>query len=228
MEKGRNETVRQLRSAFKQPDEIVVPVKTFAHASYRLAFMPERPKAILVIAPESNSTPDHWTWAWEKFARANDLAMIGVTMKDSDPNVIEGYADAKVESGQALFKAIGQLAADHPSLLGLKLLLWGFSAGGQFAYEMNAQFPEQVLGFVANKGGVYYTALCSQRARDNRGIIFVGERDEQFRVFMLLGIYGLNKRAGSNWELVIEKCGHSPGDSERISQKLFAELVNKL
>jgi len=39
------------------------------------------------------------------------------------------------------------------------------SAGGEFNYEFTAWMPERIVAFVANKGGVYYTALFQDVAR---------------------------------------------------------------
>jgi hypothetical protein len=46
------------------------------------------------------------------------------------------------------------------------------SAGGQFNYEFVAWRPERVLAFVVNKGGIYYSALLPQAARNVPGILF--------------------------------------------------------
>jgi hypothetical protein len=71
------------------------------------------------------------------------------------------------------------------------------SAGGQFNYEFVAWKPERVLAFVVNKGGIYYSALLSQAARNIPGILFVGGKDLEFRTNTITGLFAVNRRGGS-------------------------------
>jgi len=70
------------------------------------------------------------------------------------------------------------------------------SAGGEFNYEFTAWMPERIVAFVANKGGVYYTALFQDVARSVLALLFVGKNDLIFRTVTLTGLFALNRRAG--------------------------------
>ena len=115
----------------------------------------------------------------------------------------------------------------HPLTPLLAPPLWGFSAGGQFNYEMNAAFPERIGAFVVNKGGIYYTALCSERARRNPGLFFIGMKDDQWRQDIVKGLVQVNRRGGADWQFVAEDCAHEEHDSEAVSQAWFEKLLKE-
>src|SRR6185436_10338715 len=105
------------------------------------------------------------------------------------------------------------------------LVLWGMSAGGEFNYEFAAWKPERVLGFVANKGGIYYTALAPEAARNVPGILFTGGNDLEFRTNTINGLFAVNRRAGAVWALAEEPgVGHVIGRSRDMSVMFFEDL----
>lgn len=210
--------------------DISIPVEKLRYAKFRFA-LPEglkQPRAILVLTPGSNDDGRPMVeWEeWKKFSLREDLAMIGCFFQDKDPSAMEGYARASEESGGALLWAIREIQDQLKlPLEHIPLLLWGFSAGGQFNYEMNASFPERVGAFVVNKGGIYYTALCSTPARTNPGLFFIGSKDAKFRQEIVTGLVGLNGRAGSNWLLVTEDCAHEIHQSVELSKRFFTKVL---
>src|SRR5882672_10020734 len=121
-------------------------------------------KALIVITPGSGDDGRYklWTDPWKKFVVNHNCGIIGVRFTDVHPKVDEDYIDAKNGSGRALLEAVDWFQDklgkdDYPPL---PLLLWGFSAGGEFNYEMACWAPKRVAAFVVNKGGIYYSGLA--------------------------------------------------------------------
>jgi hypothetical protein len=78
-----------------------------------------------------------------------------------------------LNDGRALLDALRAFSerSNHPELVNAPLLLWGFSAGGEFNYEFTAWKPERVVAFVVNKGGIYFSALLPAAARRVPGLL---------------------------------------------------------
>jgi len=140
---------------------------------------------------------------------------------------IEKYIDAKDGSGEALLKSITMLAgiAHHPELSASPLLLWRFSAGGEFNYEFACWKPERVIAFVVNKGGVYYSALAPAATRATPGLLFTGEKDLETRTNIIKGIFDMNRRFGAVWAY-----GNEPGMKHELgkSKQLAAQFFNTI
>lgn len=186
------------------------------------------PKAILVLVPPSNSdgrgmikSPE-----WIKYATENNLLLCGCYFEDEQPAGIEVYCDMLSGSGDALIEAI----TTYGHIIGVfldetPLLLWGFSAGGQFNYEFTCMYPKKVKAFVVNKGGIYYTALASTDTRRVAGLFILGDADSWWRKDIVRGIYSVNKHWGANWELCSEAMGHSEGRSAELGRTFFAKIL---
>jgi hypothetical protein len=100
------------------------------------------------------------------------------------------------------------------------------SAGGQFNYEFVAWKPERVIAFVVNKGGIYYSALLSQAARNVPGILFVGGKDLEFRTNTIVGLFAVNRRGGALWALAEEPgAAHIVGRSRDVALLLFEDVL---
>src|SRR5262249_47948701 len=161
-------------------------------------------------------------------ATKHNLALVGCrfTDKPHEQSFIEEYVDAPRGTGQALLNALKTFAArsKHPELAEAPLLLWGMSAGGQFNYEFVPWKPERVIAFVVNKGGIYYTALTSQAARNVPGMLFVGGKDMEFRTNTITGLFAVNRRAGALWALADEpSVGHVVGRSIDVAKVFFED-----
>jgi hypothetical protein len=105
--------------------------------------------------------------------------------------------------------------------------MWGMSAGGQFNWELVAWKPERVVGFVVNKGGVYYSALLSKASRQVPGILFTGGKDLEFRTNTINGLFAVNRRGGALWALAEEpSAGHVVGKSRDVAMILFEDLLS--
>ena len=83
-----------------------------------------------------------------------------------------------------------------------------------------------MLGFVVNKGGIYYTALTSATARQVPGIFFTGEKDLEYRSDIVKGIFAANRRFGALWTIAIEPgAGHEVGQTKKLAILYFDELI---
>ena len=215
-------------------DVSLSPGANFAQASFRMWLppQPKRVRAITVLIPGSNEDGRSLVAdpAWRAFAVRTETALLACHFSDRPhPHpFIEEYTDVARGSGAALLQAITQLsaAAKHPELARAPLLLWGFSAGGQFNYEFAAWKPERVVAFVVNKGGVYFSALTPAAARAVPGLLFVGEHDLASRRQVLEGLFALNRRAGASWALVRERGrAHELGQSPELSRLFFEDVL---
>ncbi len=212
------------------------PGPNFAVAAFRW-WHPADAKALLgvaVLVPGSNDdgraqVEDPF---WQDFARRHSLALVGCWFRDPphENMNIESYARAPDGSGRALLDAVDRLArtAAHPEAATAPLLLWGFSAGGQFNYEFVCWQPARVAAFVVNKGGYYFTHLAPAGPRAVPGIFFVGGKDEAFRIQSIQGIFAVNHQAGAVWKLIVEPdAGHEPGRSRELAAEFFAEVISR-
>jgi pimeloyl-ACP methyl ester carboxylesterase len=224
--------------------------KNYDKAEFRL-WIPDKPKTlrgILVLVQGSNTDVRSWVQAsgwkeflqfvklnasesfWHDLAQRNGFGLLGCNFTDKphEDMFIEEYANVRKGSGQALLKALKEFAtlSGHTEVADAPLALWGISAGGQFNYEFTCWRPDRVIAFVLNKGGIYYTALASQAARMVPGILFIGEKDSQFRNDVINGIFTMNRRAGAHWALVVEPGAvHEIGKSLELSEVYFDEVI---
>src|ERR1041384_3630282 len=199
-------------------DIAVPPGTNYDKAEFRLWYpaSPAPVQAALVLVPGSNGDgrPMADDPFWQDFAARHQLALVArrFTDKTHHPAFIEHYFNVSQGSGQALVDALAGLAerAHHAELASVPLLLWGMSAGGEFNYEFVAWKPERVAAFVVNKGNVYYTGLASEAARRVPGLLFTGEKDLEYRIQAVTGLFGINRRAGALWALTQEPgVGHA-------------------
>jgi len=189
-------------------------------------------RALRILVPGSNGdgrgqVDDSF---WQTFAAKRGLALVGCrfTDKQHDQMFIEHYVDVSKGSGQAFLDALTSLAkkSGHAEVATAPLLLWGMSAGGEFNYEFTAWKPERVVAFVVNKGNVYYTALAPAAARRVPGVLFTGEKDLDFRIDAISGLFAINRRAGALWAYAQEPgVGHEVAHSRAFAAVFFDEML---
>jgi poly(3-hydroxybutyrate) depolymerase len=215
-------------------EETVPPGANFDKAEFRLWLPPAGAplQATLVLVPGSNGDgrPMADDPVWQAFATRHNLAIVACRFTDRphEQGFIEEYVNVSKGSGQALVDAIDRFAAraKHPELSTAPFLMWGMSAGGQFNYEFVAWKPERVAAFVVNKGGIYYTALAPRGARQVPGILFVGEKDLEFRTNTIVGLFAVNRRAGALWALAEEPgVAHVVGRSRDMALIFFEDVL---
>ncbi len=216
-------------------DEAAAPADNYDKAEFRFWYPIDAGflMGVIVLVPGLNSDgrPAVADSVWQAFATRHQLALVGChfTDKPHDQDFIEEYANAAHGSGQALVDALIAFAARsrHHELTGAPLFLWGMSAGGEFNYEFVAWKPERVAAFVANKGGIYYSALVRRAARDVPGILFVGGQDLESRTKTIVGLFTLNRRAGALWALAEEPgVAHIVGRSRDMALIFFEDVLD--
>jgi dienelactone hydrolase len=211
-------------------DEAALPGNNYDKAEFRLWYADDAGplQGVVILVPGSNG--DGRAMAedpgWQAFAVRHRLALMGCRFTDK-PHVqsfIEQYIDVTKGTGQALLDALATFArrSQHSELAGAPLLLWGMSASGEFNYEFVAWKPERVIAFVVNKGGIYYSALLSQAARNVPGVLFVGGKDVEFRTNAIVGLFAVNRRSGALWALAEEpSAAHIVGRSLEMATMFF-------
>ncbi|HUQ87242.1 MAG TPA: hypothetical protein VM096_06765 [Vicinamibacterales bacterium] len=215
-------------------DETIAPGANYDKAEFRLWVPPDvaRVRAVLVLVPGSNGDgrPMAEDAFWQTFASKHRLAIVACrfTDKPHDQSFLEDYVKMNGGSGQALLDAISSLAnkSKHPEIATAPFLMWGMSAGGQVDYEFAAWKPERVIAFVVNKGGVYYSALVPKAARGVPALLFVGDKDLEFRVNTIAGLFAVNRRAGALWAYVVEPdTAHAVGRSRDLGAMFFEDVL---
>lgn len=189
-------------------------------------------KGILVLTPGINRDGREAVLdtVWQKFATKHNLIIVASHFKNYESNNNLRYRDASKGSGDILLKSIEEYSQEisNISINELPLLLYGFSAGGQYNYEFASWKPEKVISFVVNKGGYYDTAVTSIETQKVPGIFFIGEDDLYYRNNLILGIYSANRSQGANWTLINEKdTKHSPKNSKELSISFFESIMAK-
>lgn len=216
-------------------EESVPPGNNYDKAEFKLWLPPGIPqvRAIAVLVPGSNGDGRGQVddTVWQSFATAQRLALVGVRLTDKphDQSFIEHYVNVSAGSGQAFLDALATFArkSQHPELANAPLLLWGMSAGGEFNYEFANWKPERVIGFVVNKGGIYYTALASRAARNVPALLFIGGKDLDSRVQTITGLFALNRRGAALWALTNEpSAAHVVGRSRDLALLFYEDLLN--
>jgi poly(3-hydroxybutyrate) depolymerase len=215
-------------------DEAIPPGQNYDKAEFRL-WVPSgvaRVRAVLVLVPGSNGDgrPQAEDPFWQAFASKHKLAIVACrfTDKPHDQSFLEDYVKVSDGSGQALLDAVTSLAkkSNHAEIATAPFLMWGMSAGGQIDYEFAAWKPERVIAFVVNKGGVYYSALVSRAARNVPALLFVGEKDLDFRINTIQGLFAVNRRGGALWAYVVEPdTAHAVGRSRDLGAIFFEDVL---
>lgn len=206
----------------------------FEIAAFRL-WMPTQKTPIhgvLVLVPGSNSDGrrDCEDSDWHNFAIKYNFAVMACYFKDYEHinPAAEYYSNARNGSGQALLEALDRFSilSGHTEIKVAPLLFYGHSAGGQFNYEFACWKPERTIAFVVGKGGIYYTALASEKTRSVPGIFFTGENDYIFRNYIIEGIFSINRRFGAIWTYAKEpRAHHEVGTTRILAEKYFDEIV---
>lgn len=202
----------------------------FKTAKFRLWYDKDSaPRAIITVTPGSGGDGRVEIGRWKKFASSQKCAVLGVYLTDVDAKIDEDYIDAKHGSGRALLAALCEFDTHLGiPLKNLPLLMWGFSAGGEFNYEFACYRPDRVGAFVVNKGGIYYTALAPAATRQVPSMWFIGGRDMIYRKAGIHGIYTMNRAVGAtDWALDLDPgADHEIGDSVDLSAKFFRKVLD--
>jgi pimeloyl-ACP methyl ester carboxylesterase len=122
----------------------------------------------------------------------------------------EDYVDASGGSGDALLEALASFAQQSgtPGLARVPLLLYGHSAGAQFAFNFALWKPDRVLGIVCIKSGPLSRERVTQAPRFP-ALFIVGEHDEPGRVREVAKAYAIGRSRAAPWCLALQpNAGH--------------------
>jgi hypothetical protein len=217
-----------------QPVHITPGAKdNFSVASFYLR-VPEKvkkPRYILVLLPGINGEGRGLLnkKQWLTFAEETDAAMLACTFKKEKGKSFgkhNHYAAAQCGSGAALESAIEQFDkqdARH-ALKGLPLLIYGHSAGGQFAYGFSCHNPKRMIGFAAIKGGYYFPEPIDG-TYGVPGLVVSGRKDLQRRRTAIDRLFALHRAKQAPWCWLEDKGGHGAGESFGFVIEYFRELL---
>lgn len=215
-------------------DEAAPPGTSYDKAEFRFWYPDDGGplRALVILVPGSNGDGRAQVDepVWREFATRLQLGLVGCrfTDKQHDRMFIEEYVDVSKGTGPALLNALTAFASrsGRAEVASAPLLLWGMSAGGEFNYEFVAWKPERVLAFVVNKGNVYYTALAPEAARRVPGLLFTGEKDLEYRIAAVNGLFAINRRAGALWAIAQEPgVAHAVARSRDLALILFEDML---
>jgi len=163
---------------------------------------------------------------WQAIAKELGFGLIGCFFQDKDLKSAD-YCLADDGSGQTLVNAINEFGKEHKvNVKQSKLLLWGYSAGGQFNFNFARWKPNRVLGFIVNKGAHYYHRQVRKPTRAIPAIFFLGEQDTPERIENIREVFAENRNKGAKWALCEEpKCAHGICESERVSYEFFKAVT---
>lgn len=198
--------------------------------SLRIPENVRKPGYILVLVPGYNEDGIGFlkNRQWLKFACQTGGAIVACTFKAMDENKGPSvhYAAARHGSGAALESAIEQLDVKNSlySLKDLPLLIYGFSAGGQFAYGFSCHNPERMIGFAAVKGGYYFREPMN-KTWEVPGLIISGREDSERRKTEIRNLFELSRAKGSPWCWMEDNSGHEEARVLSVVIPYFRELL---
>lgn len=208
----------------------------FTHAEFHL-LVPrkvDQPRYILVLVPGFNGDGRRLLQhrQWGVFAETTGGAILACTFKalpEQTPEEISNYvhyAAAQHGSGAALENAIEQLDAldTAHSFKGLPLLVYGHSAGGQFAYGFSCHNPNRMVGFAAAKGGYYYPEPVAG-TYEVPGLVISGEQDLARRRKEIRALFESHRRHGAPWCWMEDAEGHGTARTLDVIIPYFRELL---
>ncbi len=168
---------------------------------------------------------------WSRFAEDTDAAIVAGTFRAMDPKKpgFVHYAAAQQGGGAAVEAASEQLGvkASVPSLKDLPLLLYGYSAGGQFAYGFSCHNPYRMAGFAAVKGGWYFPAPI-EGTYDVPGLLISGRRDLARRRTGIRSLFVLHRAmCGAPWCWLEDEGGHEEGKCLSVVIPYFRDLLEQ-
>jgi pimeloyl-ACP methyl ester carboxylesterase len=161
-------------------------------------------------------------------AQSTGGAMIGCTFQ-SRPKEDRSihYAAANYGSGRALDLAVRQLS-EHlgkPAFVDLPFLMYGYSAGGQFAYGYSCHDPRRLLGFVAVKGGIYIQEPLDETYQVP-GLVISGELDLGKRRKAIRYLFEAHRNHDAPWCWMEERGqGHKEGECLFVAAPFLKSIL---
>ena len=223
------ETQHTVKITPKDGDNFIV-----ASFNYLVPQKTIKPRYILVLTPGFNGDGGRFLQhqQWRNFAKQSGGAMVACTyiaMPEQTPDEIKNYvhyAAAQHGSGAALESAIDQFDELDPahSLKDLPLLIYGHSAGGQFAYGFTCHNPKRMIGFAAAKGGYYYPEPIEGTYKVP-GLLISGGQDLARRKNEIRSLFESHRKQGAPWCWMEDSYGHGTANTLDVILPYFKELL---
>ena len=176
----------------------------------------------LVLLPRYNESGEYLAddAQWVALARETGGAIIACTFmtRPKEDRSIH-YAAAGYGSGKALETAVNRMAGriSEPAFEDLPFLMYGHSAGGQFAYGYSCYNPRRLISFVSVKGGIFFPEPQKETYRVP-GLIISGEKDLERRRNAIQSLFETHRKLGAPWCWMEEKrIGHSEGECRTVA-----------
>ena len=184
-----------------------------------------------MLLPGYNEPGDHLAEhpGWSDLADHTGGAIIACTFmaRPKADNAVH-YAAANYGSGKALDSAVdllGQKVA-NPGLKHLPFLMYGHSAGGQYAYGYSCYHPQRLIGFVSVKGGIFFPEPKTETYHIP-GLIISGEKDLDRRKIAIRTLFESHRKHGAPWCWMEEKNkGHKEGDCLSVAIPYIQSILN--
>lgn len=200
----------------------------FAEASFRL-WLPKTSKpldGVIVVlhGTDSDARPLTSDLKWQGLATKINYGLIGCYYRGEG----ESYDMAEGGSGQALLDALERFSKQtgRTELAKTSIIIWGVSAGGQFANRFACWKPERVRAFITIKWGSLASSIPDQTYRVP-ALIIAGEHDEVGRNSCLANLFKQGRERAAPWCFLLEKnSGHDLGQSEVFSMQYIQDLVS--
>ena len=116
------------------------------------------------------------------------------------------YAAANYGSGKALESAVEIFShrSSKPEIKNLPFLMYGHSAGGQYAYGFSCYHPHRLIAFVSVKGGIFFPEPMEETYQVP-GLIISGEKDLDRRRTAIRSLFESHRKHGAPWCWMEEK-----------------------
>lgn len=114
--------------------------------------------------------------------------------------------NAAIGGGRGLLDLLEQVGrtTGHPELDSVPLLLWGFSAAGNFGVSFAATHPERTLGFVRYHSNMRGLAVDLSHLGGFPALIVAGENDDVAGVADSRDFYHQGREHGAEWTFLLE------------------------
>lgn len=190
----------------------------FAEASFSCIFPRDKPLAILFLAGGTDFDARPWLndSRWQTFAESAHLILIASCLRGAG----ESYEVASGGSGQTLLEAIVAFAGQsgRSEINGLPLILYGHSAGAQFAFNFACWKPERVRAVIGVKSGPLPQPTF-RKAPPFRALFIVGERDLAGRVREVARAFAAGRSVGAPWCLADQpNAGHDTQGCRELAE----------
>jgi len=196
-------------------------------AEFRLRLPDAKPiKYVLVLVPGSDGDGRGMVndAGWRQFAEEHHCAIVAcrLVVKDNVPT----YMRVEDWSGAALFAALKHFSEQtkKPELATVPLLMWGYSAGGCYSYNIANWRPERVAGFVLVKAALNTDEACAAMLKIPA--LFIGGETDHGHTDLVASRYASARWRGALWCLAVEAgSGHEVGQSAVLGRAFLRDVI---